>query len=440
MKKLVSIILTCILILSLCITPVFAENTSKLASNLVEILDTMQDDEEIEVWVWNDGSAGSDYESNNRAILEKIGLTDENIIFLSVLTASFIVNVTKAQVYDIADCPEIVDIGFYNKKVKPDPEHLFEDRFIAQHGIVYEAYQYDEVAYHMDSNGEYEWALIYAVCNWPDPSEYYHIVGDRVWIGGGYTYDVCYCVYDVKADEFFDICRINTKQFDGLWEAIEEQKIGRPIGDVDEDGELTIIDATKIQRVLAQLENISQWELDYTADIDFDGECTITDVTGIQMKIAGIDFETKNEEWIFSDYGIGSNPQPMEDFPQESEEVNYTVSLNESSDKNPYYYYYSDMRTSIIKSEYQYSKSFSIENDVFDSDFFEASYLITVTTETDSDGGIQKIEDIRKLGDTLYIKTVPTEDSVAPANRFYYSYVSVDPEELEGIENIVWVK
>lgn len=57
-------------------------------------------------------------------------------------------------------------------------------------------------------------------------------------------------------------------------------------GDVDNDGDLTILDATAIQRMLADLpsESYAVWNADY----DDDGSVTILDATAIQRKLADL--------------------------------------------------------------------------------------------------------------------------------------------------------
>ena len=67
------------------------------------------------------------------------------------------------------------------------------------------------------------------------------------------------------------------------------------LGDADGDGEVTILDATRIQRWLADL--ITDDEIDLTAaDADEDGEVSILDATAVQRFIAGFD----------NVYGIGT--------------------------------------------------------------------------------------------------------------------------------------
>lgn len=60
---------------------------------------------------------------------------------------------------------------------------------------------------------------------------------------------------------------------------------GVKLGDVDKDGEITINDATFIQRYLAELENLKGIYL-YAADANKDGEVDISDATTIQLSVA----------------------------------------------------------------------------------------------------------------------------------------------------------
>ena len=63
---------------------------------------------------------------------------------------------------------------------------------------------------------------------------------------------------------------------------------GYLLGDADGDGEITIRDATSIQRALADMEVLPSFN-ETAADVDGDGEMTIADVTSIQRYLADID-------------------------------------------------------------------------------------------------------------------------------------------------------
>lgn len=64
----------------------------------------------------------------------------------------------------------------------------------------------------------------------------------------------------------------------------------RVIGDVDEDGEVTILDATCIQRSLALLRTFSPLQ-SYLGDVDGVGGVTILDATIIQRSLADISYD-----------------------------------------------------------------------------------------------------------------------------------------------------
>lgn len=61
------------------------------------------------------------------------------------------------------------------------------------------------------------------------------------------------------------------------------------VGDADQDGELSVLDATEIQLVLAQLKGWANESAMFAADYDRDGEATVLDATAIQRKLALID-------------------------------------------------------------------------------------------------------------------------------------------------------
>ena len=68
--------------------------------------------------------------------------------------------------------------------------------------------------------------------------------------------------------------------------AAPEQEIDLVIGDVDLDGEVTIKDATFVQKVIAEISEKPD-PFDYIADVTGDGKVDIRDVTTIQLFING---------------------------------------------------------------------------------------------------------------------------------------------------------
>ena len=63
------------------------------------------------------------------------------------------------------------------------------------------------------------------------------------------------------------------------------------LGDIDMDGEVTIMDATLVQKYIAHLEDLTDQQK-RLADVNGDGEITILDATEIQKMLANV----KNKE------------------------------------------------------------------------------------------------------------------------------------------------
>ena len=123
---------------------------------------------------------------------------------------------------------------------------------------------------------------------------------DKIWVGEAYkiVYDAdmetkltlpvgTYQAY-VDADNYFDIKMSNTVTFTIEQGVVPTTPPTEPktiiLGDVDGDEEVTIIDATAIQRHLASIPTASYNEK--AADADEDGEVTIIDATAIQRHLA----------------------------------------------------------------------------------------------------------------------------------------------------------
>ena len=116
-------------------------------------------------------------------------------------------------------------------------------------------YDYDELYYHKNAqSGEIDWVLISVIVATPPlPWEKVEImqVGERFikwWTPGAADFPYGYIIYDVETDSFFSIDRVDLDNYDGFVEAFEELNLGCPLGDVDMDGCVTILDATEVQR------------------------------------------------------------------------------------------------------------------------------------------------------------------------------------------------
>jgi len=138
-----------------------------------------------------------------------------------------------------------------------------------------------------DENGELEWALcrgsidgVAEVLGYVKLSKVFLTTGDVAPFG------IEFAVYDAEKDEFV-LMDEDLSAYRGLEETMVKLGIAYPIGDADYDRELTIYDATIIQRYLAGLNN--QKIDEFLCYVDDDDEISILDATAIQLKLAKIE-------------------------------------------------------------------------------------------------------------------------------------------------------
>lgn len=71
-----------------------------------------------------------------------------------------------------------------------------------------------------------------------------------------------------------------------LFGAVETPAASYVFGDVDGDGDITILDVTTIQRILAHMTTDSTGAYTLRGDVDGDGELTSNDVTWLKRHLA----------------------------------------------------------------------------------------------------------------------------------------------------------
>lgn len=177
--------------------------------------------------------------------------------------------------------------------------YLYQARFEELYGSGYDWFDYQELYYHTDKNGEADWALVYAFIPAAEPIELVTIVGNRVLYPGTMymPFDACYGIYDVKEDKFIDAGSADAKNYEGFLKVFDEIDDGRLIGDLDRDGDLSVIDVTILQRCEANMREYPdddtfsltfEWgKSRYYSDFDRDGERSILDVTCLQRYLIG---------------------------------------------------------------------------------------------------------------------------------------------------------
>ena len=168
----------------------------------------------------------------------------------------------------------------------------------------YDELYYDELYYHYADDGEIDWALVRCGTNMESPMLYSAIIGNRVILhySCAMPFESGYAVFD-EGDKSFTDAALLTKAYDGFVKAFDENVTdGRLLGDIDNDGEISIIDVTMILRCDAE---ISEWSNDdviaylddwndhdqvYYSDFNRDGERDILDATCIQRYLADMPY------------------------------------------------------------------------------------------------------------------------------------------------------
>lgn len=226
-------------------------------------------------------------------------------------------------VYDCSmwDCLEPLEIP-----AKPHTGGVYRDAFTAAYPDIDEAYlDYEELYIHRDKSGDPDWVLVWASNYQYEGSSIFSVVGNRAYNQSFYKgnpFLTHYGVYDVKKDRFYDpgygarsfydseniyhegFIAENYADFDRVidqYATLDYNSNGRLLGDLDRDDEITIVDATILQRCEAKNR---EWPQDdaislnsyvkkyttvpgYYSDFNRDGERDITDATCIQRYLAG---------------------------------------------------------------------------------------------------------------------------------------------------------
>ncbi len=351
MKKTLSILLAITLLLScVTVTAHAKEKNGKITSALAEKLDKLPEGEKIATGIWlyyqHDAEliermtfeecgltagtcmtlnevdiysktynriAGEMEAAGNKALIEKTGVSDEDILFCGTVSPIIVLKLTGEQVYAISAFREVQILDYDESYIPAEPAegseptvsgHYYENSFKQKYETQYEhVATYRELYYHHGENGEIDWALASCRLDYCQPAVYTTVIGNRVISHGNYyaPFDSGYAVYDVEKDAFIDAASLAAKAYDGFTKAFDESvSEGKPLGDLDSDNEITIIDATIIQRCEAFLRdypvddeiNLFSWRSaqKYYSDFNRDGERDILDVTAIQRYLVELPY------------------------------------------------------------------------------------------------------------------------------------------------------
>lgn len=223
-------------------------------------------------------------------------------------------------VYDIYFRPNFDGGSFYDnsgwvynclyvddsKAVEKPKEYLYRDKFLefckssSTRMVPYSTY--DELYYHRDSSGEIDWALVEARSNGVNNLMGTWKIGNRI-IRQVYSHYPFLCnmgIYDVKKESMFDLLDINPDDYTGFTRVYNELGVGRLVGDINNDNEISILDTTLIQRCEVGLNQYNEADIitekdilpitSYYSDFNFDNERNILDTTCMQRYLSGISY------------------------------------------------------------------------------------------------------------------------------------------------------
>lgn len=184
--------------------------------------------------------------------------------------------------------------------VEPDSINLYEDLFK-------ETYKIEELAFYNEFSVENSnLVVIRAEENIDDNNEYsYAYIDDIVIFGvdkGAKPFKTQYGVYNTSTNEFVDLVdAVENDYYPELKEQIISMGIAKRIGDIDNDQNVNILDASKIQKCLAKINTypafdeiqtnlvgVQEENIKYISDFNLDKSRDIMDATAIQKTLAGI--------------------------------------------------------------------------------------------------------------------------------------------------------
>ncbi len=315
----------------------------------------------------------------------------------------------------------------------------YYDRFVEEYG---EPYMFQEMYVSFENNEpSYYVVKVQLYFIYVDPPQHIEEVG-IVNSGLVFTqipvyipFETTYCIYDVSDDKFYDITKIDILAYRGLYDYLVESDIATMIGDVDYDNKLTIIDATMIQRILA---NITYIRNNFVTDFNCDGSVDIMDATAVQKEVANLTpvTPTINEELVYTPYN--------DDFDISGGvlDINYTGVFNsqlEYGDHNMD----SDNFGVIIKSKEQYDSVFNFDNDKYDDEFFKTKALVATVRIVTDYYMTKTIGYVGVYDSTLVLVNNTSSGSsggtALPMAPPYVSIVEVNKTDIEYVYEILWV-
>ena len=375
MKKYISLLLATVLLCTVCSMAAFAQTNEKISTSLQEKLHNLADDEKIEVCVvtnadelilsmfgdiyipenaekyrqyinklieeemrrdgtWSDTDhygvlhskywdhfSGELHASNNKAVLDKLGLSNEDILYHESDNTMMRLMLNKAQIYEASDWEEITYLALSYDEIEefiyhnpdetqalleeatqsetsaigpeppidwdePSTDEILEAarEYYNDHSITSE--QIHKVYLKRLSNADFLIGLQIDGYEYPDTVKAYSLNGYVIRFSHPEPMIIRTVGLKLMTLPKANLDDVTMKKIEatGLVDMSKEYIAG----DSDMDKTVSIIDATVTQKYLASL--LSKWELHLpAADYDGDGVVSVLDATHIQKHLAGME-------------------------------------------------------------------------------------------------------------------------------------------------------
>ncbi len=357
---------------------------------------------------------------------------------------------------ELVKCEEVtrIDDTYYDDVQKSAFEDYLNNK---GYGPSYEGEQWYVYSpslykYYSESNETItpDWILGFGMLNMLGPSFCYCVFGDYCVRNNNYLtpYEFGIHIYKPAERKFYTLEEAWEQDFENIEKAFTDYLcptgFASYIGDADGDGELSILDATEIQLVMANKTEFSKndtigamhcygEELEYISDMDRDGERTILDATAIQLKIAQLDAPKEYDTTL-----VYERLGEYVDMPQNAKDVSFETKLSQRSYR--YDFEYRDYGA-IVKTKEQLDELLPKFDTNIDEEFFEDDFLVASNITVYSAQEVAEITKLSVVGDTLYIayKIYSNSTVAEPITPPYINLLAVDKDDVAGVKNIEWV-
>lgn len=244
-----------------------------------------------------------------------IGPEDNPTGLYVLLSDGSVMSALKAYESGLVTDKELADTAGATSKYDPHNQYRFDkiiipkikEEYIPDDGVTEITYYREIFEYYSEENDSEneestpDYVLIDLTTNLYFEMPVADVWGDRLLSAssGNIPFTYGYAIFIPESEEIYDLTYALTLDIEGVEEATNHIGFAQLIGDTDGDRQLTIKDATYLQKCLAGIEKFSEndditgyfFESKknvYISDYNRDGERNIRDVTAIQKKLANI--------------------------------------------------------------------------------------------------------------------------------------------------------